>query len=84
LNALVDGHTDVKELTEAEKALLGQMQMSIQFIFGAYYVRKGQTVEMASSLESLQWLVADQDAVSAAIGAVGRAFEHRIRGCDVS
>ena len=81
LNPLVAGYTDVQEFTEAEKALFGQMQMAIQLIFAAYYVRKGQTVEMASSLESLQWLVANQDAVSAAIG---RAFEHQIRDYNVS
>lgn len=84
LAALVAGYTEVQELTEAERALLGQMQMAIQLIFAAYHADAGRPEQMVSSLESLQWLVANRNAVSVAIGAVGRASEHWSRGCDVS
>jgi len=70
--ALVEGCGGVQELTEAEKALLGQVQMAIQLIFAAYYTGAGMPAQMASNLEPLQWLVANRDAVSAAAGAVGR------------
>ena len=72
LAALVAGYTEVQELTEAERALLGQMHMAIQLIFAAYHADAGRPEQMVSSLESLQWLVANRNAVSAAIEAVGR------------